>query len=375
MRGRSADEEHRVSTSLELFFDLCFVVAVSQAAAQLAHRLAEGHYGSGLLGFTTVFFAIWWAWLNFTWFASAYDTDDVPYRVMTLVQMSGVLVLAAGVPRAFHQDFAVVVVGYVIMRVAQVGQWLRAAHEHPEGRSSALVYGIGIFVVQVGWVLRLGLHGASGAVSWTVLALADMSVPIWAEWRRRTSWHPGHIAERYGLFTLIVLGESVLAATDAVQAGLDVRVTEVLKVAIGGLLVVFAMWWIYFAQPAEEMLTRASATGDYRPSFLWGYGHYLIFASAAAVGAGLEVAVEQTVDRAHLSATAAGMTVAVPVAIYVLSVWLIHARRGMLGFPVAAVAVVVAPVTGHAVPLIGLIMAGLVAVTVVWPSGTPIRGW
>jgi low temperature requirement protein LtrA len=85
MLSRSSTEEHRASTPLELLFDLCFVVAVAQAAGQLHHALADGHVAHGVTGYAMVFFAIWWAWMNFTWFASAYDTDDVLYRVATLV--------------------------------------------------------------------------------------------------------------------------------------------------------------------------------------------------------------------------------------------------------------------------------------------------
>ena len=81
MAGRDPGEAHRASTPLELFFDLTFVVAVSQAASGLHHGLVEGHAGDSLVGFPLVFFGIWWAWMNFTWFASAYDTDDDVYRI------------------------------------------------------------------------------------------------------------------------------------------------------------------------------------------------------------------------------------------------------------------------------------------------------
>ncbi|HZB58785.1 MAG TPA: low temperature requirement protein A, partial [Actinomycetota bacterium] len=94
MVARTTDEGHRSATVLELFFDLCFVVAVAQAASALHHEVAEDHVGDGLVGYATVFFAIWWAWMNFTWFASAYDTDDVAYRLTTLVQIAGALILA-----------------------------------------------------------------------------------------------------------------------------------------------------------------------------------------------------------------------------------------------------------------------------------------
>ena len=91
--------------------------------------------------------------MNFTWFASAYDTDDVQYRLLTFIQIAGVLVVAAGVPRAFDDaDYTVTVIGYVIMRIALVAQWLRAAREDPVRRSVALRFAVGIALVQIGWV-------------------------------------------------------------------------------------------------------------------------------------------------------------------------------------------------------------------------------
>ena len=89
MPGRDPDEAHRSSTPLELLFDLCFVVAVAQAAGALHHDLSAGEIGHGLVSYLVVFFTIWWPWMNFTWFASAYDTDDVAYRLLTFVQIAG----------------------------------------------------------------------------------------------------------------------------------------------------------------------------------------------------------------------------------------------------------------------------------------------
>src|SRR3954464_10409519 len=141
MTARPIDEPNRVSSQLELLFDLTFVVAVAAITDQLAHTVAEGHAREGVLPFLQVFFAIWWAWMNFTWFASSYDTDDVAYRLLTMVQMAGVLVLAAGVPAAAdHFDYRLLTLGYFIMRVALTAQWLRAAAEHLAGRRTALRY-------------------------------------------------------------------------------------------------------------------------------------------------------------------------------------------------------------------------------------------
>jgi hypothetical protein len=242
MVARSPDEEHRTATALELFFDLCFVVAVAQAAAGLHHAVADGHVAAGVLGYVVVFFAIWWAWMNFTWFASAYDTDDVAYRLTTLVQITGALILAAGVPRALDgRDFAVITLGYVVMRLAMVTQWLRAAGADAERRRCCLRYAVGITVVQAGWVARLTLPHGWAMAGIALLVVAELAVPIWAERAAPTTWHPHHVAERYGLFTLIVLGEVVGASTLAVQSALDAdaALADLATIATGGLLTLF----------------------------------------------------------------------------------------------------------------------------------------
>ena len=322
-------ESHRVATPLELFFDLCVVVAIAQAGVQLVHAVAQGHAGEGVLHYAMVFFAIWWAWMNFTWFASAYDNDDVLYRVVTLIQIAGVLVLAAGVSRAFEdQDWVAVVIGYVIMRVAMAAQWLRAGRSAaPPESTMARTYSAGVLLCQIGWLGLLFLPEDSRGWLFLVMVVLELSVPAFAERRHPSSWHPHHISERYGLLTIIVLGETIAAATVAVKSGIEENdaLGEVLPIAAGGLLIVFAAWWIYFVVPVHSYL-RSS-----RQSFLWGYGHYLVFSSAAAIGAGLEVAVEQTVGKAHISTPAASAAVTVPTAVFLLTVWALHARHFKVG--------------------------------------------
>ena len=364
---REFDSEDRRATWLELFFDLCFVVAVAQAGDRLVHAVTHHETGHGVVGYLTVFFAIWWAWMNFSWFASAYDTDDVPYRVTALVQIVGVLMLAAGVPRAFDDgDFQLTAVGYAVMRLALVTQWLRAgAAETGAARATAFRYAVGVTVCQVGWMVLLLPDGAPPVWAFVLMAVAELAVPPLAERPAPTTWHPRHIAERYGLFTIIVLGESVAAATVAVQSAVDEHeeLGALLPMAAGGLLIVFSAWWIYFAVPIEEHLASN------REAFLWGYGHFAVFASAAAIGAGLEIAVEQAVGAAELSVRAASAAVSLPTAVFVFSVWLLHSRhykRGLaqqLTMPVSALAVVLCTFTGsRAVLWAGLVCAGMVAV-------------
>jgi low temperature requirement protein LtrA len=316
MRGRDPQERHRVSTSLEALFDLVYVFAVAQAGVALEEEFAGGHAGRGVLGYVMVFFALWWAWINVTWFGSAYDTDDVPYRVGILVQIAGSLVVAAGVGRAVTgDDFTIITWGYVVMRLVGVANWLRAAAGDPPRRRTALKYAGFITVVQIGWVVRLLLPESVGFVAFFVLVVAEFSVPILAERRAVTTYHPEHIAERYGLFTVIVLGESVTSAGIAFQRAFDEdSAGPLIVLAACGVVILFALWWLYFDRPNAERLE------DWRHSLRWGYGHYFIFAGAAAVGAGLNIAVLHEVpepEAAHeVSSTLAGAEVRVPVAVY-----------------------------------------------------------
>ena len=163
MAPRDPTEAHRAASPLELLFDLVFVVAVGFAATNLHEIEAEGHVTSAIVAYAFVFFAIWWAWINFTWFATSFDTDDWLCRVLTILQMGGVLVLAAGVEPAFADgDFRIVTAGYVVMRLAMVVQWLRASRRAGPTRQATLVYAGGIAVVQVLWVAALALPEVRG---------------------------------------------------------------------------------------------------------------------------------------------------------------------------------------------------------------------
>ena len=176
MTARATDEPHRASSQLELLFDLTFVVAISRITAQLADSIANGEGLQALTPFLQVFFLIWWAWMNFTWFASSYDTDDVVYRLLTLVQMAGVLVLAAGVPAALNDnDFLGSQSDTSSCGSASIALWLRAAIEDPANRGTALRYAAGIASLEVAWVLRLVL-AESGALP-SGLAASDLRRP------------------------------------------------------------------------------------------------------------------------------------------------------------------------------------------------------
>ncbi|WP_426517195.1 low temperature requirement protein A [Diaminobutyricibacter sp. McL0618] len=331
MSGRDPAELHRASTPLELLFDLAFVVAFGQAADQLAHLLGEGHVAVGLGAFAFAMVAACWAWINFSWFASAYDTDDWFYRTTTMVQMIGVIVFALGIPAFFASvdgghgvNNGVMVAGYVVMRVALVVQWCRVAVQDPVHRTAALTYAGFVSVAQVGWVLVAFADLPLGVViiAAPVVFVIELAGPAVIETRLGgTPWHPHHIAERYGLLTIIALGEVLFGTVASVTAlvGEQGWSMEAVIVVVAGIGLVFGLWWTYFILPAGPILSRHR-----RRAVVWGYSHVFIYAAIAATGAGLHVSafvIEGTTDIGTLGAT---LAVAIPVLVFSIALFLLY---------------------------------------------------
>lgn len=366
--GRNPDESHRAATPLELFFDLVFVVAIAQAAAGLHHGIVENHILDAVINFNLVFFAIWWAWMSFTWFASMYDNGDVPYRLLVFLQLTGAVLLAAGVSRVFaDRDLSLMLSGYIIMRVAMVIQSLRAARHNPSEKTAEHRSAATLILLQVLWTALVLLAPKSWIVAGAlVLGTSELVTSAWANQKRtQRFWHQEHIAERYGLLTIIVLGETLLAASLAVDAIFEAGAfdTALLPMIAGGLLTVFAMWWIYFDEDASHLLDNA------RTAYLWGYGHYIIFGAAAAVGAGLAISFDVATHHGHISTTAAALSLAVPTSLFVLATWFLQERPSAsndgIHMPAAAVALLVTPWLPEPALLVGLIMTVTVAVKVI----------
>ncbi|KAJ3242609.1 hypothetical protein HDU81_000054 [Chytriomyces hyalinus] len=300
MVTRDPHEKHRASTPLELLFDLTMVVAVAVVSAEFDHYILDGGgIGKGVLRFVFSFLSIWIAWLNYVWFASGYDSDDVLFRLGTLGQMIGVLVLGNGIPDIFKKfDFAQSTYGYVIMRFFHIFFFrLRAAYQHPETRVQNLKHGGLTLLLQAGWIGRLFLPQTDAWVISTVsvLGAAELLLPFLAE--RGTSadaaYHAHHISERYGLFTIIVLGEVILSVSNATRFAYDGKSlnAETVKIGLGGIIIVFSLWWIYFLIPFGDLLMKHSRRGG----FLWGYGHIGIHAPVASLAAGLAIIVQASI--------------------------------------------------------------------------------
>ena len=390
MVGRDPAQRGRAATPLELLFDLTFVVAFGVTADQTAHVLAEGHLVPALLGFAFAMFCAVWAWVNFSWFSSAFDTDDWFYRLTTMVQMMGVIVLALGIPVMFESldhgtvfDNSIMVAGYVVMRVAMIAQWLRAAHQAPTYRKSALVYATMVGAAQVGWVLIFLIRESPAPVVFSLGVLvfaADVLAPSIAERvHDGTPWHPHHIAERYSLLTIIALGEGVFGTVASVSALVEHSswTLEAVVLIFAGTGLTFALWWIYFLVPVGTLLEvrrdRASA---------WGYIHVFLFPAITGMGAGLHVAAYVIEGETELSVTAAVACVAVPVFFflaiaYAMYAYLVHEiNRADVGKLVPALVLLILGVMLAALGApIGVCLLVLLSAPVVFIVYFALIGW
>ncbi len=382
MSGRDPLEAGRAASTLELLFDLTFVIGFGTAASQFAHYLAEGHVAVAVVGFVFGAFAVAWAWMNWSWFASAYDTDDWAYRLLTLVQMIGTLILSLGLPSLFasidsgeHIDNRTMVSGYVVMRVPMIIQWLRAARADSARRGVCLIYARTIAVAQTGWVV-LALAPLTLWPSVT-LALLLISVeivgPVLVSRRHGgTPWHPHHIAERYGLLVIIALGEGLLGTMAALSTLFDASGWSVDFVLVGlaGVGLTFGIWWSYFLFPSGDLLHHHRARSP-----IWGNGHIPLLIAVVAVGGGLHLAAYSLGGEATLSPTATILAVAVPVAAYIVLVYVLFGAltralrpmhwwmlAGSMALTVTAVGFVAA---GGAMPVGLIVVAAVPWVTVV----------
>jgi low temperature requirement protein LtrA len=320
MTGRDPDERGRSTTPVELLYDLTYVIAFAAAAEQLAHHVSAGELGPALGAYVFAIFSVTWAWMNYTWFASAYGNDDALFRVATLVQMIGVIVLTFGLPVSFERSVAgqspnnlLMVLGYVIMRVPLIGLWLRAARQDHEHRRTAVAYAVLIAVAQTGWILSAvaGLPTGVTVALLVVLATGEMIAPVLLERRYgRAPWNAGHVAERFSLLTLITLGEVVAATTGAVAAltGEQGWTPAAVVIVAAGLVLAAALWWAYFLIPSRIILECEPDR-----AFAWRYAHLPIFGSIAAVGAGLRITAT-AVEEESLSVLEIALALAIPVA-------------------------------------------------------------
>jgi len=276
--------ESRRASWLELFFDLIFVAAVSQVGVPLG----EDYSIHGLVRYSLMFLLIWWAWFGHTMYATRFDADDVVHRLLTLVQIFAAAAMAANAKQNLaDRDSAGFGAAYAVQRIVLVIQYLRARRE-PKTRRLATIYATGFGIAATLWTVAAVVPPPLRFWLWGAALLIDLSTPSLTMRHAQTvPPHPEHLPERFGLFTIILLGESVAAVMRGMESQQSWPVSAAIS-AFTGLALVFGLWWWYFdvARGAEERPVRSAR--DMLRFQVWSHAHFPLYLSIAVLGVGVE---------------------------------------------------------------------------------------
>jgi low temperature requirement protein LtrA len=271
-------------TWLELFFDLVFVAAVSQVAEPL-----RDHYTIGeLTRFTPLFLLIWWAWTGRALFSTRFETDDGVQRALTLIEMFAVAVMAANARDSLaSRSSAGFAAAYAVVRIILLVHYMRAIHVR-EARRLTVAYLVGHGSAAALWLVSAVVPAfALRLTLWALAFVIDLGTPAFAiDHSVRTPPHPAHLPERFGLFTLILLGESVVA----VMKGIESQETWSMPAASSALLgmaALFVIWWWYFDRVRATGEHHVRTRADAKRLQLWTYAHFPLYLAIVVIGVGV----------------------------------------------------------------------------------------
>ena len=273
-------------TPLELFFDLVFVLALTQCTALMAAAPTWTGLVKGLL----VLGVLWWSWVGYAWLTSVLDPEEGGVRIVMFAAMAALLVAALCVPRAFGDEALLFAIAYGAVRAAHIALFMLASRDDPRLRQSVLglaggsAIGVGLLVS------ASGVDGWLQGAFWALALLLDMGEPFLFGSEGWSLEHPGHFAERHGLIIIIAIGESIVAIGIGASSGVD---AGVVAAAILGIAVAAAVWWLYFdvvSMLAERDLTSlpAGRVRNERARDTYSYLHFPMVAGIVLGALGLK---------------------------------------------------------------------------------------
>jgi low temperature requirement protein LtrA len=361
-------DDERSASKLELFFDLAFVLVV----AELAIALREDVTVHGELLFAAMFTLVWWSWVSSTLYANRFDHDDVVYRLLKLTSMAAVIGLAASATEATGERFGIFVGCQLLLRASLILQYRRAYRHIEHARPIARLYLIGAGVGALLWTVSLFVPRPLTFALWGAAVLVEALVPLVATRHSAdVPLHVEHLPERFALFVILVLGESVAGIAHGLY---DAKwAPSAIPVAVLAFVLAAALWWSYFdlaGARAKQLLNEAGGERSDRRHDVYVFGQLPLTLALATVGAAVELAVVQSGEGEVPAGTR--ILLAGGVAVYLVSVAVTDggmskgARRGWWWPLVAAVlAVLDAVLELPAVVVVGALAVLLVLVVVV----------
>lgn len=263
---REAHERH--ATWLELFADLAYVAVFAQVGLFLKEDFSPQRIGLALILFT----AVWWAWAGNTFYLSRFDQYDLWHRLTGLLQVALVVGLAAGAYRATDPNSLTFALCYIGLRLLLIGQYLYAGFHNPHLRKLTSVYATGFSLAVLFWIVSLFVPKPLAYSLWGIGLLIDIVTPRFNV-KEAIKYPPNesHVPERFGLFTVIVLGETIIASV----YGADFAHVGVYKglLTLGGILIAFGIWWLYFEGVNAAAARAPSSRKEQTRFFVWLYSH------------------------------------------------------------------------------------------------------
>jgi low temperature requirement protein LtrA len=355
LRTVASGDGERHASWLELFFDLVFVVAITQ----LAHELELDHSARGFLIFVGLFVPVYVAWQGFSLYADRFDTDDLVMRVVFFAAMLAIAALSVQIPDVAHGEGSVgFVLAYVTLRTLMLGLYWRAWRAVPQARPLIRVYGSGYAVGAAIWLASLAVDPPGRYVVWAIALTLELSLPpLTTRIHRRVPTSGGHVPERWALFTMIVIGESVVAVALG-TAGSEWAFASA-AAAVLGFAAVAAAWWLYFDSQADVVLQGGTAS-----VVVYSYAHLPLLVALAAMSAGLRLAIDHAGDDSlgtgGAAAFAGGAALFLVALVVTRTVTVTGPRRLGVSLKLATVAVLVGLIAAEAL-VRPAVLAGLVA--------------
>ncbi len=289
----SGEGRERHPTWLELFYDLVFVVAISKLSSTLATDVSWAGFGR----FALLFVPIWWAWVGQTFYLTCFDTDDLRQRLNTIAQMAFVAVLAVVIPKAYGEQQLLFALFYAGLRLLLVAAYVVASVRIEAARPLTVRYALGFATSASLWLASTLLDSPYAQWLWLVAIAVDFATPLSvARHVVQLPPHSSHLPERFGLLTIIVLGEAVAAVVHGMgEHDLHGRGFQA---GIAGLAIVFALWWTYF-----DAIRGAGARGiaglqHVRRYQIWMYSHLPLAMAITASSVGIMAAIAAVAERA-----------------------------------------------------------------------------
>jgi len=317
-------DESRTASRLDLFFDLAFVLVV----AELASGLRADPTVHGVLLFAGLFTVVWWSWMSSTLYSNRFDHDDVVFRLNKLAGMAAVIGLAASASDATGTYVNAFVLSYVLLRVILLLQYARAYRHVEQARAGIGLYLLGTGAGAVLWSASLAVHGPARYVLWGVGLLLDALAPLLVTAKRiEVPLHMEHLPERFSLFVILVLGESVAAVAHGLH---DAKwPSGAVVTAVVAFVLTAALWWSYFdlgGAAAKHMLEEAGGERSTASHDVYVYGQLPLALALAVAGAAMQGLVVESTGEATTGVRA---LLAGGVALYLVTVAVTNA--GMAG--------------------------------------------